>query len=142
MKRLYFLPICLCFIQMIQVQAQEISVTIPEGTAICIVINQDIRRTSEQSHIVASVKGDVYDASGKYIVIKNDAPADVRVDMSKRNMWDGDRGRTVLIPTNVETITGRSIALKEKWFTIEATTIRAGTPFTAYISQNTTLVIK
>ena len=86
MKRLYLLPICLCFIQMIQVQAQEISVTIPEGTAICIVINQDIRRTSKQSHIVASVKGDVYDASGKYIVIKNGAPADVRVDMSKRNM--------------------------------------------------------
>lgn len=142
MKRLYLLPICLCFIQMIQVQAQEISVTIPEGTAICIVINQDIRRTSKQSHIVASVKGDVYDASGKYIVIKNGAPADVRVDMSKRNMWEGDRGRTVLIPTNVETITGRSIALKEKWFTIEATTIRAGTPFTAYTSQNITLVIK
>lgn len=142
MKRLYLLPICLCFIQIIQVQAQEISVTIPEGTAIGIVINQDIRRTSKQSHIVASVKGDVYDASGKYIVIKNGAPADVRVDMSKRNMWDGDRGRTVLIPTNVETITGRSIALKEKWFTIEATTIRAGTPFTAYTSQNITLVIK
>lgn len=140
MKKTYFLLAFLFSVQMMC--AQRVSVIIPEGSTISLKINQNIKITSKLTYIVVSVDGDVYDESGEYVVIEDGAPAEMRVSISKPDLWSGDRGRIVLTPTSVETITGRTIALKEKWFTVDTKVIRAGTPFTTYTSKDIKLVLE
>lgn len=141
MKKMLFLAFCLGFFQL--TFAEKKTVIIPEGTTISLKINKDIKVTAKMNFITATVEGDVYDESGEYVVIEDGASTEMRVTITKKDFWgSGDPGRITLTPTSVETVTGRTIALKEKWFTIENSKIKAGTPFTTYTSKDIKLVIE
>ncbi len=141
MKRIWIISLLLSVI--LPVFAQ--SVRLSKGTTVAVTIVENIRSNEQYPTAKVIVSGDVYDDSGSYIIIKQNTPVTVQLNIRKGKIT-GDVGKIEVTPIATKAVNGRQIAFiaepvvfkgNEHIFnTGMQARISAGTSFIATIANN------
>ncbi len=121
------------------------SVRLSKGTTVAVTIVENIRSNEQYPTAKVVVSGDIYDDSGSYIIIKQNTPVTVQLNIRKGKIT-GDVGKIEVTPISTKAVNGRQIAFiaepvvfkgNEHIFnTGMQARISAGTSFIATIANN------
>ncbi len=141
MKRIWIISLLLSVI--LPVFAQ--SVRLSKGTTVAVTIVENIRSNDRYPTAKVVVSGDIYDDSGSYIIIKQNTPVTVQLNIRKGKIT-GDVGKIEVTPIATKAVNGSQIAFiaepvvfkgNEHIFnTGMQARISAGTSFIATIANN------
>ncbi len=105
MKKLLLLTLTLVCILPIFAQ----SVRLSKGTTIAVTFVENIISNTQYPTANVVVSGDVYDDSGNYIIIQQNTPVMVQLNVRKGKIW-GDVGKIEVTPISTQAVNGRQIA--------------------------------
>ncbi len=141
MKRIWIISLLLSVI--LPVFAQ--SVRLSKGTTVAVTIVENVRSNEQYPTAKVVVSGDVYDDSGSYVIIRQNTPVTVQLNIRKGKIT-GDVGKIEVTPIATKAVNGRQIAFiaepvvfkgNEHIFnTGMQARISAGTSFIATIANN------
>ncbi len=85
------------------------SVRLSKGTTVAVTIVENIRSNEQYPTAKVVVSGDIYDDSGSYIIIKQNTPVTVQLNIRKGKIT-GDVGKIEVTPIATKAVNGRQIA--------------------------------
>ncbi len=120
-------------------------IKLSKGTTVAVMFTENMRSNGQYPTANVVVSGDVYDDSGSYIIIKQNTPVTVQLNIRKGKIT-GDVGKIEVTPIATKAVNGRQIAFiaepvvfkgNEHIFnTGMQARISAGTSFIATIANN------
>ncbi len=127
------------------------SIRLSKGTTVAVMFVENIKSNAQYPTANVVVSGDVYDDFGNYIIIQQNTPVMVQLNVRKGKIW-GDVGKIEVTPISTQAVNGRQITFVAEPIVFKGNesiisagmqaTVSEGTSFIATIANNYFFTLK